>query len=147
MKNLIIIIILSLLSCQNNAQTKTEAKPEIKAISISIFGGRSTIQSRTYVITKDSVLYDLVTHHRAQNIKKSYPNKAQDWENLLKSIDLEKFKNAKNGSSYQETDGYDTEITITTTKEKIIKLNGEKSESWSKAYRQLISIYFKEEKK
>lgn len=144
MKNLIIIIILSLLSCQNNAQTKVETKPEITEVSISIFGGRSTIQSRTYVITKDSVFYDLIAHDSIKNVKKSFANKAQDWEALLKSIDVEKFKNTKNGHSYQETDGSDTQITITTTKEKISKLNVEKEESWSSIYRQLVSNYFKE---
>ena len=93
------------------------------------------------------MLYDLIAHDSAQNVKKSYPNKAQNWEALLKSIDIEKFKNAKNGHSYQETDGNDTQITITTTKEKISKLNVEKEESCNNIYRQLMSTYFKEENK
>lgn len=85
---------------------------EIKEVAISIFGGRSTIVSRTYVITKDSVGYSLIAHDRTKNVEKGYPNTRQAWEQLLDSIDLEDFRHIHDGESHQEYDGNDTEISI-----------------------------------
>jgi len=137
----LLILAFALQSCEGKAQKTTEN--EIKEVSVSAFGGRSTIKSKTYIITKDSVLYELIAHDSTKNVKKSYANNVQDWDDLLKSIDLERFKNVEDGKSHQEYDGNDTEITITTQNDKFSKLNAEKNSSWDRIYRQLVRTYYK----
>ena len=150
MKNLLLLLaILPFIASCNEQKKETtentfhsETANEIQEISISIFGGRSTIISKTYIITKDSIHYSLMAHDTTQNITKSYANTKQDWGKLLKKVDLEDFKNTENGKSHQAYDGTDTEIAITTQNEKITKMNADKNKSWNKVYRQLVKTYF-----
>lgn len=141
----IITCTIMLISCNNPRKTDTKGQKEneIKVVSISTFGGMSTILSKTFIITKDSVLYSLYAVDSAQNIVKSYPNNQQDWKKLLGKIDLEKFKSAIEGESHQTYDGNDTEITIITQDGKFSKVNADKNQSWDNVRNQLVKTYYK----
>ncbi|KFF02813.1 hypothetical protein [Chryseobacterium luteum] len=136
---------LSLQSCNKTPQKTSVkvAKNEIKEVSMSTFGGRSTIRSSTYQITKDSIRYSLLAVDSTQNVHKSYINKNQDWKNLVNKIDLNQFRNLKDGNSHLAYDGNDTEITVVTDHETITKLNAENNKSWDNIVKFLDTTYKK----
>ncbi|WP_027386019.1 hypothetical protein [Chryseobacterium gregarium] len=136
---------LSIQSC-NKTQQKTRAKVaknEIREVSISTYGGRSTIQSTTYQITKDSVKYSLLAIDSTQNVHQSYLNENQDWKNLIDKIDLNQFENLRNGNSQLPYDGNDTEIMIVTDHETITKLNAKNNKSWDDIVKFVNTTYKK----
>ncbi|MCL5246628.1 hypothetical protein M4I21_12455 [Cellulophaga sp. 20_2_10] len=138
-----VLIVLSL-SCKQ-PEIKTTPKIEtrqnnasIKEISVSTFGGRSTIKSATYVFTKGSIRYRLVAHDTTKNVITYFINTETDWAALCAKIDLKRFKGIKSGKSIQPTDGSDTKISITTESGKeYYKINGSKNEVWTNIRKEL----------
>ena len=127
-------------SC-NEVKTNNKSKQvenRIKQVSISTFGGRSTTVSETYIFTKDSIHYRYYAHDTTRNNIKSYLNKVENWKGLVENINLGKFKTIENGKSYQETDGNDTEISITTDNGKEYhKINGDENIIWNNIYKEI----------
>lgn len=138
------VLILFSWSCKK-PQTKTiseiqpaQNKTTIEEISVSTFGGRSTIKSATYVFTKDSIRYRLVAHDTTKNVITYFINTETDWTALCAKIDLKRFKGIKNGKSIQPTDGNDTKISVTTESGKeYYKINGSKNEVWNNIRKEL----------
>ncbi|WP_177765574.1 hypothetical protein [Flavobacterium sp. I3-2] len=114
-------------------KNKTEIKnqtPEIQEITIKYFGGRSINDSTVYSIKKSS--FEFHIYHKDKSKSSNILKKIDEntFNNLINSINLTEFKNIKNGKSFQETDGNDTEIRIKTKDETISKSNGFGNQNW-----------------
>jgi len=115
-------LILSLIfSCQSS---KIAGKEEIQSVKMSSYGGMMGMTG-DFIIRKDSIIYEhKLLASPEKTVKKSKATSAEDWNDLIRGIDLEAFKNAKSGESQLPIDGIDTKLTIETNLGSYSVVNG-----------------------
>lgn len=127
---------------ENENKTNKDTSNEIEAIILSTYGGRSTIISQTYIITKDSVHYTLLAHDTTKNKIRAYKNSQQNWKKLIDKVDLKNFEKIEDQESRQAYDGNDTKISIKTKDNQFKKMNAEKSPIWREIYKEIVETYY-----
>lgn len=142
-----VFLLLFITSCNNkqldlektrseNIQKNHIDKPEIEQIIIKHFGGRSLNDSIVYLINNKGFEFHIYSKNKEKSSSKIKELEEGIFTDLTNKIDLSNFKEITNGKSFQETDGYDTEIKIITKSDTISKINGFKNENWD-----LITIF------
>ncbi len=142
-----VFLLLFITSCNNkqldlekthseNIQKIQIDKPEIEQIIIKHFGGRSLNDSIVYLINNKGFEFHIYSKNKEKSSSKIKELEEGIFTDLTNKIDLSNFKEITNGKSFQETDGYDTEIKIITKSDTISKINGFKNENWD-----LITIF------
>lgn len=137
---IVIILLISFLSCQKKEKTKAEfsqyqeekdysSREDLKSndavlayksdedaitkIEMSRYGGRPGI-NMTLTITADSVRYYYKQNSTDVNISKNKINTYTDWDKIIHSFLLQDFAKLKSGKSRQPADGVDVKFTVVT---------------------------------
>lgn len=118
---------------ENSIKSKIQ-KTEIEQIIIKHFGGRSFNDSIVYLINNNGFEFHVYSKNKEKSSSKVKELEEGIFTYLTNKIDLSDFKEIKNGKSFQETDGYDTEIRIITKSDTISKINGFKNQNWDIIY-------------
>lgn len=115
------LILSFMLSCQSS---KISGKEEIQSVKMSSYGGMMGMTG-DFIIRKDSTIYEhKLLRSPEKAVKKTKATSEEDWNDLINEIDLEAFKNAKNGESQLPIDGIDTKVTIETNLSSYSLVNG-----------------------
>ncbi|MBO9732997.1 MAG: hypothetical protein J7623_30425 [Chitinophaga sp.] len=104
---------------------------QVKSIEIVSEGGELGYRSRL-LISADSVNYSVqVAVDATKNTQHSMKNAPEDWEAIVKEIDLPDFEKAVDGASRQPVDGIDTRVSITTNTGTITRTNAYENKTWN----------------
>lgn len=129
---LIIIFLLSLIGCNKNnkpSQHNPIHTEEIRSLEVVNFGGKFGVHSST-LINHDSVHFRHKINRESHNLEFSRKIKPEDWKNLVAEINLNDFRNMKEGKSMQPIDGIDSKIVMITNTDTISKMNGYDHPVW-----------------
>ena len=98
---------------------------KIQQVEFSSFGGRAVYSSRyTFNSLKKEFSAKPLMGQKEELPKEiSLPNTPKNWEAFTKKINLDKFKELKDGPSEQAADGQDKVIIIKTNKKTYRKMN------------------------
>lgn len=136
MKYLFLMVILfSISSCQSTH--KDIVKVEFK----SICGGKGC-KSHSSVFTKDSIIESVFDWSPKPFEETKRINTAENWEKLLKNIDIEAFENIKSDSGRYQYDGTDEIIILYFSNQKKLKItNGETDSLYYPRIEKLYQLY------
>jgi len=119
---------------------------KIQQVEFSSFGGMA-LYSRQY--TLNSLKKEFSKKHLMEQNKElpeeiSLPNTPKNWEAFTKKINLDKFKELRDGPSKQEFDGQDKVIIIKTDKKTYRKMNAYSNDHDREVWYDLLQIIAKE---
>ncbi|MFC4163795.1 hypothetical protein ACFOWU_09030 [Epilithonimonas zeae] len=136
MKHLFFLLLLfSVLSCQST--DKDIVKVEFK----SICGGKGCKSHRS-VFTKDSIVESYFNWNPEAFKEIKIKNTAENWEKLLKNIDIEAFENIKSDSGRYQYDGTDQIIILYFSNKKRLKVsNGNQDSLYYPRIEKLYQFY------
>lgn len=113
-----IFLLVFLFGCHKNQAVKkletnfNNQKDLIKEININVVDGMLGIKA-SYEINEDSIIYKYSNENDPNDtLSIKQKNTKAEWQKLLKEIDINNFKSAKNGKSLQAENGLDTKITL-----------------------------------
>ena len=119
---------------------------KIQQVEFSSFGGMA-LYSRQYTLNslkKEFSKKTLMEQNKELPEEISLPNTPENWEAFTKKINLDKFKELRDGSSKQEFDGQDKVIIIKTDKKTYRKMNAYSNDHDREVWYGLLQIIAKE---
>ena len=119
---------------------------KIQQVEFSSFGGKA-LYSRQYTLNslkKELSAKPLMKQNKELPKKISLPNTPKNWEAFTKKINLNKFKELKDGPSKQEFDGRDKVIIIKTDKKTYKKMNAYGNDHDREVWYDLLQIIAEE---
>ena len=119
---------------------------KIQQVEFSSFGGRAVYSSRYTFnsLKKEFSAKPLMGQKEELSKEISLPNTPKNWEAFTKKINLDKFKELKDGPSEQAADGQDKVIIIKTDKKTYKKMNAYGNDHDRKVWYDLLQIIAKE---
>ena len=119
---------------------------KIQQVEFSSFGGRAVYSSRyTFNSLKKEFSAKPLMGQKEELPKEiSLPNTPKNWEAFTKKINLDKFKELKDGPSEQAADGQDKVIIIKTNKKTYRKMNAYSNDHDRETWYDLLQIIAKE---
>ena len=118
----------------------------IQQVEFSSFGGMA-LYSRQYTLNslkKEFSKKPLMRQNKELPEEISLPNTPENWEAFTKKINLNKFKELKDGPSQQAFDGQDKVIIIKTDKKTYRKMNAYSNNHDREVWYDLLQIIAKE---
>jgi len=119
---------------------------KIQQVEFSSFGGMA-LYSRQYTLNslkKEFSKKTLMEQNKELPEEISLPNTPENWEAFTKKINLDKFKELRDGPSKQEFDGQDKVIIIKTDKKTYRKMNAYSNDHDREVWYDLLQIIAKE---
>ena len=119
---------------------------KIQQVEFSSFGGRA-LYSRQYTLNslkKEFNTKVLLRQNEELPKEISLPNTPKNWEVFIKKINLDKFKELKDGPSEQASDGQDKVIIIKTNKKTYRKMNAYGNDHNRETWYDLLQIIAEE---
>ena len=119
---------------------------KIQQVEFSSFGGMA-LYSRQYTLNslkKEFSKKPLMGQNEDLPKEISLPNTPKNWEAFTKKINLDKFKELRDGPSKQEFDGQDKVIIIKTNKKTYRKMNAYSNDHDREVWYDLLQIIAKE---
>ena len=119
---------------------------KIQQVEFSSFGGMA-LYSRQYTLNslkKEFSKKPLMRQNKELPEEISLPNTPENWEAFTKKINLNKFKELRDGPSQQEFDGQDKVIIIKTDKKTYRKMNAYSNDHDREVWYDLLQIIAKE---
>ena len=119
---------------------------KIQQVEVHIFGGMA-LYSRQYTLNslkKEFSAKPLMGQKEELSKEISLPNTPKNWEAFTKKINLDKFKELKDGPSEQPVDGQDEVIIIKTDKKTYRKMNASGNDHDREVWYDLLQIIAKE---
>ena len=119
---------------------------KIQQVEFSSFGGKAAYSERYTLnsIKKEFSAKPLMGQNEDLPKKISLPNTTENWEAFTKKINLDKFKELRDGPSKQEFDGRDKVIIIKTDKKTYRKMNAYGNDHDKEVWYDLRQIIAKE---
>ena len=119
---------------------------KIQQVEFSSFGGRAVYSSRYTFnsLKKEFSAKPLMGQKEELSKEISLPNTPKNWEAFTKKINLDKFKELKDGPSEQAADGQDKVIIIKTDKKTYRKMNAYGNDHDRETWYDLLQIIAKE---
>ena len=128
------------------ASISLHGQEKIQQVEFSSFGGRA-LYSRQYTLNslkKEFNTKVLLRQNEELPKEISLPNTPKNWEVFIKKINLDKFKELKDGPSEQASDGQDKIIIIKTDKKTYRKMNASGNDHDREVWYDLLQIIAKE---
>ena len=128
------------------ASISLHGQEKIQQVEFSSFGGRA-LYSRQYTLNslkKEFNTKVLLRQNEELPKEISLPNTPRNWEVFIKKINLDKFKELKDGPSEQASDGQDKIIIIKTDKKTYRKMNASGNDHDREVWYDLLQIIAKE---
>ena len=128
------------------ASISLHGQEKIQQVEFSSFGGRA-LYSRQYTLNslkKEFNTKVLLRQNEELPKEISLPNTPRNWEVFIKKINLDKFKELKDGPSEQASDGQDKVIIIKTNKKTYRKMNASGNDHDREVWYDLLQIIAKE---
>ena len=119
---------------------------KIQQVEVHIFGGRAVYSSRYTLnsLKKEFSAKPLMGQKEELPKEISLPNTPKNWEAFTKKINLNKFKELREGPSQQAFDGQDEVIIIKTDKKTYRKMNASGNDHDREVWYDLLQIIAKE---
>ena len=128
------------------ASISLHGQEKIQQVEFSSFGGRA-LYSRQYTLNslkKEFNTKVLLRQNEELPKEISLPNTPRNWEVFIKKINLDKFKELKDGPSEQASDGQDKVIIIKTNKKTYRKMNAYGNDHNRETWYDLLQIIAEE---
>ena len=128
------------------ASISLHGQEKIQQVEFSSFGGMA-LYSRQYTLNslkKEFSKKPLMRQNKELPEEISLPNTPENWEAFTKKINLNKFKELRDGPSQQEFDGQDKVIIIKTDKKTYRKMNAYSNDHDREVWYDLLQIIAKE---
>ena len=128
------------------ASISLHGQEKIQQVEFSSFGGRA-LYSRQYTLNslkKEFNTKVLLRQNEELPKEISLPNTPRNWEVFIKKINLDKFKELKDGPSEQASDGQDKVIIIKTDKKTYRKMNAYGNDHDRETWYDLLQIITEE---
>ena len=128
------------------ASISLHGQEKIQQVEFSSFGGMA-LYSRQYTLNslkKEFSKKTLMEQNKELPEEISLPNTPENWEVFTKKINLDKFKELKDGPSQQAFDGQDKVIIIKTNKKTYRKMNAYSNDHDREVWYDLLQIIAKE---
>ena len=128
------------------ASIPLHGQEKIQQVEFSSFGGMA-LYSRQYTLNslkKEFSKKTLMEQNKELPEEISLPNTPENWEAFTKKINLDKFKELRDGPSKQEFDGQDKVIIIKTDKKTYRKMNAYGNDRDREVWYDLLQIIAKE---
>ena len=119
---------------------------KIQQVEVHIFGGMALYSSRYTLnsLKKEFSAKPLMGQNKDLPKEISLPNTPKNWETFTKKINLNKFKELRDGPSQQAFDGQDEVIIIKTDKKTYRKMNTRGNDHDREVWYDLLQIIAKE---
>jgi len=128
------------------ASISLHGQEKIQQVEVHIFGGMALYSSHYTInsLKKEFSAKPLMGQNEDLPKEISLPNTPKNWEAFTKKINLNKFKELKDGPSQQASDGQDKIIIIKTDKKTYRKMNAYGNDHDRETWYDLLQIITKE---
>ena len=128
------------------ASISLHGQEKIQQVEVHIFGGMALYSSHYTInfLYKEFSAKPLMGQKEELPKEISLPNTPKNWEAFTKKINLDKFKELKDGPSEQAADGQDKIIIIKTDKKTYRKMNAYGNDHDRETWYDLLQIITKE---
>ncbi len=128
------------------ASIPLHGQEKIQQVEVHIFGGMALYSSQYTLnsLKKEFSAKPLMGQKEELPKEISLPNTPKNWEAFTKKINLDKFKELKDGPSEQAADGQDKVIIIKTDKKTYRKMNTSGNDHDREVWYDLLKIIAKE---
>ena len=128
------------------ASISLHGQEKIQQVEVHIFGGMALYSSQYTLnsLKKEFSAKPLMGQKEELPKEISLPNTPKNWEAFTKKINLNKFKELREGPSQQAFDGQDEVIIIKTDKKTYRKMNASGNDHDRKVWYDLLQIIAKE---
>ena len=128
------------------ASIPLHGQEKIQQVEFISFGGRALYSSQYTLNSLKKEFNTKVLLRQNEELPKeiSLPNTPKNWEVFIKKINLDKFKELKDGPSEQASDGQDKIIIIKTDKKTYRKMNAYGNDHDRETWYDLLQIIAKE---
>ena len=128
------------------ASISLHGQEKIQQVEVHIFGGMALYSSQYTLnsLKKEFSAKPLMGQKEELPKEISLPNTPKNWEVFIKKINLDKFKELKDGPSEQASDGQDKIIIIKTDKKTYRKMNAYGNNHDREVWYDLLKIIAKE---
>ena len=128
------------------ASISLHGQEKIQQVEVHIFGGMALYSRQCTLNSLKKEFNTKVLLRQNEELPKeiSLPNTPKNWEVFIKKINLDKFKELKDGPSEQASDGQDKIIIIKTDKKTYRKMNAYGNDHNRETWYDLLQIIAKE---